>query len=264
MQRFWRSMPARGAIQEKDQWQQRCVPLFLHGDGVAITNIRGKGSKSVDTLSWGSLLSTAPTKYSVYLIWFCMTHVAKTKGFATTWGLFWKRLCKSLQALYDGTWPHEDMEGKADQRGGRPLAGGFCGILYVSKGDLDWMSHHCSLNHTSSATPCSFCQVTNHGHGKDLLPWTDCNSPPRWLRSCWDDEVVVLFFWVWETTKLCPQNHAQNLVHMLVYCCLCWKKCGMPQKGVAMPQKGVATSSRFCPEAFPHAHPDAHPLFRPT
>ena len=158
------------------------------GDGVAITNIRGKASKSMDTLSWSSLLSSAPTKYSVFLIWVCFAHMAKTRGFSTTWTMFWKRLSKSLLALWQGTWPHEDMEGNIDPRGGQPLAGGFFAIPYVCRGGLDWMAHHYGLNHTGSATPCSLCRCTNHG--EDEIPWTDCNSPPRWLRTCLDDEVL--------------------------------------------------------------------------
>ena len=188
VQRFWARMPPRPAMQDRPQWQRKCIPLALHGDGVAITNIRGKASKSMDTLSWSSLLSTAPTKYSVFLIWVCFAHMAKTRGFSTTWTMFWKRLSKSLLALWQGTWPHEDMEGNIDPRGGQPLAGGFFAIPYVCRGDLDWMAHHYGLNHTGSATPCSLCRCTNHG--EDEIPWTDCNSPPRWLRTCLDDEVL--------------------------------------------------------------------------
>ena len=89
------------------------------------------------------------------------------------------------------TWPHIDMEGNPDPRGGQFLADGFCGIIYVNRGDLDFMASHFHLRHTSSSKPCCLCECSNFGHGLDLLPWTDCNDPPSWLESCLDDEVFA-------------------------------------------------------------------------
>ena len=71
VKKFWDAMPPRAGIEQKDNWQNRVVPLALHGDGIAIANIRGKASKSVDCLSRSSLLSSGPTKFTSYLIWFC-------------------------------------------------------------------------------------------------------------------------------------------------------------------------------------------------
>ena len=156
-----------------------------------MANIRGKGSRSIDCLSWTSLLSSSSTKLSVYLIWYCYAHLSKKQGFAPTWKTFWKRLCRSLQALWTGLWPHEDMEGKVDPRGGQPLAGGYCAVIYVNRGDLDWMAGHFGLQHTSSKQPCSLCACTNLGSGQDLWPWTDCNDPPAWLPTCWNDQACL-------------------------------------------------------------------------
>ena len=39
------------------------------------------------------------------------------------------------------------MDGAPDPRGGQYLAGGFCGILFVVRGDLEWMNKHFALNH---------------------------------------------------------------------------------------------------------------------
>ena len=122
---FWNKMPPRPGMSEKQNWQETCVPLALHGDGVAISNIRGKGSKSIDCLSWTSLLSADATNVSTYLIWFCFGHLARKAGFSQTWPAFWKRMCKSLRALWQGTWPDIDMEGNPDPRGGQLLAGGL-------------------------------------------------------------------------------------------------------------------------------------------
>ena len=88
VQEFWRTMPSRRGLESRIGWQRWCVPLGLHGDGVAISNTRGAGSKTIDTLSWTSLLSSAATRFSSYLIYFCFTHIAKRTGLASTWTAF--------------------------------------------------------------------------------------------------------------------------------------------------------------------------------
>ena len=190
VKKFWATMPPRPGMETKTNWRECFVPLALHGDGISVSNIRGKASKGLDCLSWTSLLSTAATKLSVFLIWFCFIHLAKKEGFSQTWPGFWKKLARSFQALFAGTWPYEDMEGRPDPRGGQLLAGGYCAILYVNRGDLDFMAGHFGFQHTSSSMPCTLCACTNLGPGQDELPWTDCNDPPVWLDSTWTDEVM--------------------------------------------------------------------------
>ena len=66
---FWSQLPPRRGMEQRRQWRELCIPIGGHGDGVAISMVRGKASKTVDSLCWTSLLSSAPTKYSVYYIW---------------------------------------------------------------------------------------------------------------------------------------------------------------------------------------------------
>ena len=135
-------MPCRSGLQTRVGYQRWCIPLGLHGDGVAISNIRGAGSKVAETLSWTSLLSTAPTRFSSYLIYFCFAHVAKKSGLATTWSSFWRKLAQSFRILFSGFWPESNLEGEPEPRAGTPLAGGYYCVLYVNRGDLEWMSGH--------------------------------------------------------------------------------------------------------------------------
>ena len=188
---FWDKMPPRQGMQHKFRWKERVVPLALHGDGVSIANIRGKGAKTMDTLSWTSLLSTASSRLSVFLIWMCYSHLEKKSGMAPTWKTFWKRLTKSLVALYEGVWPEFGMNGARDPRAGQPLAGGFCGMLYVVRGDLEWMSKHFALNHPSSRFPCSLCACSNTGEEDEQHPWTDVNDPPSWMPTIRTDEAGI-------------------------------------------------------------------------
>ena len=195
---FWERMPPRPGMQQKPHWRDRVVPLGLHGDGVSISNIRGKGAKTMDTLSWTSLLSTASSRLSVFLIWMCYSHMQKKTGVTPTWTTFWKRLRASLVALYEGVWPQVGMDGAPDPRAGQPLAGGFCGILYVVRGDLEWMSKHFALNHPSSRFPCSLCGCSNTGEADEQHPWTDVNDPPSWMPTIRTDEVGSCSLGPWE------------------------------------------------------------------
>ena len=185
LQQFWRMMPARSGIQDIAGWQRWFVPLGLHGDGVSVSNIRGAGSKCVDTLSWTSLLSSAPTRFSTY---FCFKHLAKPTGLAATWASFWRKLALSFRILFSGLWPARTVEGEPEPRKGQYLAGGYRGVLYINKGDLDWMAGHFKLPHAASKYPCGLCQCSNLGSGVDTFPWTDPNNRPSWETTCWTDE----------------------------------------------------------------------------
>ena len=187
VRKFWASMPCRAGMESKNNWHTHCIPLSLHGDGISIANIRGKATKTVDCLSWSSLLSSGPTRFTYYLIWFCYSHMAKTSGLATTWGSFWVKLCMSLRILWSGIWPEKTFNGEDHPLANQPLAGGYYAIIYTNKGDLDWMSHHFHLPHASSSYPCGLCQCSNVGP-RDPMPWTDVNSRPSWLPSCWTDK----------------------------------------------------------------------------
>ena len=185
---FWTHMPPRPQMLHRHDWREHCIPLAIHGDGVSVSNARGKGAKTVDALSWTSLLTSGPSKYTIFLIWLNFRHLTKQHGFCQTWKMFWKRLCQSLMALWAGVWPDTDENGQPHPLAGLPLAGGYWCVLYVVKGDLDFMSGHYHLNHSSSLTPCGLCACTNYGGGQDVVPWTDCNVPPSWERTCWTDE----------------------------------------------------------------------------
>ena len=81
----------------QDGFRDIAVPLALHSDGVAITNVRGNASKKADALSWTSLLSLDKTRMTHYLIWFAFGHFGKTTGLATTWHSFWCKLTQSVR-----------------------------------------------------------------------------------------------------------------------------------------------------------------------
>ena len=97
---FWDRMPPRPIMHQKANWKNRVVPLALHADGVSVSNIRSKGSKMMDTLSWTSLLSSASSRASVFLIWLCDSHFGKKSGRSTTWKVF---VLKWTDSILGGT-----------------------------------------------------------------------------------------------------------------------------------------------------------------
>ena len=189
VKKFWQNMPSRPGLEQRSGWRDKCIPIALHGDGVAVSNVRGKATKQADCISWSSILSRGQTRLTTFLVWFCFAHLAKKNGPLPTWPRFWSKLCQSLQILWSGIWPPQTMNGQKEPRAGQPLAGGFFGLVYINKGDLEWVSGHFNLNHPSSRFPCCLCKCSNLPE-ETVMPWTDVNSSPGWEASCWTDEVL--------------------------------------------------------------------------
>ena len=91
-------MPTRQGLRVRPGWNRWCVPLGLHGDGVSVVNVRGSVSKTIDVLSWSSLLSSGPTSFTSYLVYFAFTHTVKKTGLATTNSRY---SCNTSNCLWD-------------------------------------------------------------------------------------------------------------------------------------------------------------------
>ena len=252
---FWNRMPPRNGTTNKPNWRERMVPISLHGDGVSVSNVRGKGSKTVDTLSWSSLLSSAPSRLSMFLIWLCYSHVVKTDGMAPTWASFWRKLTASFQALFEGVWPHVDMNGAPDPKGGQELAGGYYASLYVVKGDLEWMSKHFSLLILLQDSPAhcvlapTLARRMSAIHG---LMWMTL------LHGCPPVEQMRLVFLcgLWGSKSLCLSHCFCPFAHN--------KSTECPESWQMQETLGHALHS-CCPciKAFLEEHPHAHPVLQP-
>ena len=169
------------------------VPLSIHGDGVSYMQVQRAGGKSLEVLSWSSLLCKGPTKVTNFLLFLIVKTVVKDWGVNQSWPKIWKVLCWSLQALASGLWPVRDWEGQEFTdpdsldfaNKGTPLAGGFAAVVFVLRSDLEFLSSHFGLNHASSNTPCALCQANRDIEG---LPWTDCRPTALWRRTIWTRE----------------------------------------------------------------------------
>jgi hypothetical protein len=105
----------------------------------------------------------------------------------------WKIITWSLDWLYRGVFPNCDAWGTIyaansteGLRAMTPLAGGYFGVLWVIRGDLDWYNKTLRLNHYGSNHPCCLCPA-NCVEG-DPMSWTDFRvGRAEWMDQVWED-----------------------------------------------------------------------------
>ena len=128
--KFWADFPPPACLANdgRHDFRQRCIPVAVHGDGVAISQVARTGSKKVGCISWQSLLCKKQTALSSFLIFFAFAHQVKEEGCFRTWWSNWRHICWSLRALYSGKWPSTDQDGLAWPQGSNALARTICGF----------------------------------------------------------------------------------------------------------------------------------------
>lgn len=142
-----------------DSWQSKCIPIFMHADGVEFQNR--------DTLlawSWGCLLSSAASLDSHLLI----ALFPKSCTCEKTWPPIMKLLVWSLNSMMAGKHPDKDADGRPltkesvffKQKGMDLVPGGYRGILWSLQGDHDMFSNVLKLPHWRNAHPCWECDCT--------------------------------------------------------------------------------------------------------
>ena len=143
----------------------------------------------MDAWSWCSLLGTGSTlDFNFYIFGFFSAMYSKSVG-ANTLGSFFKILCWSLQALWEGRWPSTDHHGRpfapgtqGAMRANTYLADGHFGILVAVKGDLDYYGKVLKLPFYSSSKPCALCACNT-----STVPWSDFSAGAAWRAACWDN-----------------------------------------------------------------------------
>ena len=195
--KFWVAMKDNPIFTSRPELRGRedlakLIPIGVHGDGVNYSQVRRAGGKSLDVLSWMSLLARGPTKLTSFLMFMVVKNLIKDHGVGQTWTKVWRILAWSFEALAKGTWPSKNYdnsdfeEGSLDQdKMGTPLAGGYAAFVFVLKADLEFLSNHFNLNSPASNSPCSLCKADRAMEGR---PWTDCRLSAAWRASCWGRE----------------------------------------------------------------------------
>ena len=79
-QQFWAEVPDReGVLQGRDF--RRAIPISLHGDAVPVTGAGKSWSKSLDILSWSSMVGKGSTLQRNFIIWVVFVQMQ-----SQTWG----------------------------------------------------------------------------------------------------------------------------------------------------------------------------------
>ena len=82
------------------------------------------------------------------------------------------RICRVV------SWPTGPPEAA---KANNPLADGWASLIYLVRGDLEWMTSLHKLGNHRSSTPCALCPCNSD----DSMPWTDCSCAARWRKSIW-------------------------------------------------------------------------------
>ena len=149
LREFWSQCGEHPALRENVvkttvDYNSLVVPLSLHGDGVPVKGVGKSWSESMNVYSWASVVAdTGTTAQNNFLMFGIFSHLVSSWRQRFTMLRFWKLLVWSLTALYEGVWPTVDMEGVAINsiEVGKPLAGGYRAILFLLKGDLEYLSN---------------------------------------------------------------------------------------------------------------------------
>ena len=117
--KFWRSVrqhpfftDSGSPLTRRPDFETKCIPLAVHGDGVPITGI-GKGwTKTATMWSWYSLIGSGLTGSMLFYIWMMFDALRDGTLSEGTLEEYFALLRWSLLILYEGTWPSKDHRGK--------------------------------------------------------------------------------------------------------------------------------------------------------
>ena len=150
LESFWEGISDHPAVRfhpvrKIDGFERRAVPLLLHGDGAAVTQQIGSGSKSCLFLSWKSMVGNSKdTKDAHILIGAIWSHLCVSTSHVNTSKSFWKVVEKSFHFMLNS---------------GGDSTGGFFGCLLFATGDLEYYNSFLGQARWNANFPCPLCNV---------------------------------------------------------------------------------------------------------
>lgn len=161
---FWKEVGDHPALQHHPvkqvrNYQRRAIPLALHGDGAAVTQSIGSGSKSCLFLSFRSLMTRSNKHFLMAAIW---SHITVKKNIMNTANSIFSAIAKSFLQM-------QNEDGKD--------SGGFFGVPVFSTGDLEYFNEYQGCPRWNANFPCSFCNIPKEA----LIDWKrvpDMNPDP--------------------------------------------------------------------------------------
>ena len=213
---FWREMDDNPQmvghpLQDRPGYRRWAVPLSLHGDGVPVTGVAKAWQKGMNIWSWNSLVASGATtqfNFYIYGVWKAMCCRA---GGHPTMRLFWRILAWSLRWFYRGLWPDVDWNGVAFTnpidvaRALTPLAGVprafYYGVLWVVRGDLEYLWQDINLPNCNTNEPCCYCPANT-----TTFPMFEF----RLARAAWAQRIYTAAMWLasdWSSHELFTSVH---------------------------------------------------------
>ena len=194
---FWAAMKGHPSMEYHPELRDQAIasktiPISLHGDAVPVAGIGKSWSKSVEIVSWRSMLTTGTTLTTTFLVFLWHMKLCSTMPERNTLDVFWRRLVWSLTWLQKGKWPDRNEhgvlyhptspEGKKARENGGWLASGWRCVLWAILGDLEHFGVTLGLENAGSLTPCFCCRAN-----KSNVPWTDFRKNAAWMRTIWSN-----------------------------------------------------------------------------
>lgn len=185
-------------LKDRPGWQTRALPLSIHGDAVPCVGIGKAGTSSFDAYSWQGILAKKASTMRVKQFIFGIFEKCKCKfsedGVDTMDSIF-HVVVWSLWFLYLGIWPTCDAWGKPWQAhqlselalAGTQLAGGYFGVLWIIKGDLDHLAKNLHLPHYGSAEPCALCPARSTGD--EEMSFTNFRKNAAWKTMLYNANI---------------------------------------------------------------------------
>ena len=165
---------------------------MIHGDAVPVMAVGRAGTKSLDVISWQSLLVYGQT-VRVKMLAFSMFEQSKIKNLSAgidSMARVWKLLVWSLGAMFSGKFPELNFDGTPFEVGSsdRILANRslcsdtepYFAVLWSIKGDIDWYGKGLGLKGHGRNEHCDYCPCS-----KDLAMnmWPTNFSPGSSWKS---------------------------------------------------------------------------------
>ena len=172
---FWQGCLDRGdprlaghPMRARQDWQSTAVPIALHGDAVPCIAVGKPGTKSMDCISWQSLMASGAT-IDLKRLAFCIFEHSKSRD-GTTMRQAWRILLWSFEALFAGVWPTRNWDDAAWPQNsaeaalaGLPPAGGMFIVIFILKGDWDHFVKCYGFKNYNANDMCEFCHSHKNG-----------------------------------------------------------------------------------------------------
>jgi len=179
---FWAAQAANPQYRDhplrtRPDFQSMAVPLVLYGDGIPTTGVGKSWAKSLDCWYWGSCLSRGDSRAVCHLITVFFSKFYSKAPLRRTLDALYRVMAWSFEAIAAGKHPTLDWDGNPWGAGtrqakvaGRPLAGGYYGVLYSLRGDLEFFRGHFGFPAANAMRPCIKCAATS---SDTELRWSD-------------------------------------------------------------------------------------------